>query len=157
VSSSSSDNARPAGGQRKIAGLLLESFAVIRAELSPAFGLLLTALARQTIRIEVDDEMLEVRVDGDELCVASTVFGSPSARVATELATILDVLDARVSLRDAVLENRLRVVAELASVEVLHEALLLYTHAAVRCPSFPELLERLRMPEPSSFEAEQSA
>jgi hypothetical protein len=57
---------------------------------------------------------------------------------------IADVLDARLSLTEAVLTDALEVVAPLSSLGVLHEGLVTFIHGAVRCPSFPSLLARLR-------------
>ncbi len=70
--------------------------------------------------------------------------GDESARIATHRRTLLDVLDARRSLTEAVLEDAVEVVGPLDTLLRLHEGLLLYVQGAVRCPGFAALLRRLR-------------
>jgi hypothetical protein len=130
-----------------VARLLAESFSIIARELPAAGRGLALALTERRIRIEIGAELLDVSVGDGVLQVSAAVRGtgpSPDAFVSAGVATILDVLDARTNLRDAVLEGQLRVIAELANVQVLYDALLQYTHAAVRCPSIALLLGRLR-------------
>ena len=57
---------------------------------------------------------------------------------------LADVLGARLSLGEAVLTDALEVVGPLPSLMALHDGLVTYVHGAVRCPSFPALLARLR-------------
>jgi hypothetical protein len=66
------------------------------------------------------------------------------ALLVTGRGVLADVLDARLSLTRAVLTDALEVVGPLASLMALHEGLVTYVHGAVRCPSFPSLLARLR-------------
>jgi len=105
---------------------------------------LVAALARRVIRVEVDAESIDVSVREADVVVEQASRAACDTRISTTARTILDVLEARASLRAAVLDGRLRVIAELASVESLHEALLSYTHAAVRCPGFPSILARFQ-------------
>ncbi len=71
--------------------------------------------------------------------------GPPAeALLVTGRRVLADVLDARLSLSDAVLTDALEVMGPLPSLMALHEGLVTYVHGAVRCPSFPSLLSRLR-------------
>jgi hypothetical protein len=94
------------------------------------------------VRITVDEESIDVRVDRGSLEAEPASEIVADASIVTGSQTISDVLAARVSLRDAVLSGKLHVKAELSSVSTLHEGLLVYTHAAVRCPGFLLLLAR---------------
>jgi hypothetical protein len=139
---------QPAAEAETVAGLLAESFSIIARELPVGCQELTRALTERRIRIEVDAELLDVSVSDSVLQVSAAMRGTgpaPDAFVSASVPTILDVLDARTNLRDAVLEGRLRVVAELSNVQILYDALLQYTHAAVRCPSVAALLGRLRL------------
>lgn len=141
MSSSSSVNGAPSPS---VAALLAESFRVLGVEAPAAYADLRQTLSARTIRIELDTEAMEVKLVDGELGVVRERGETHEALVGVGVTTILDVLEARASLRDAVLDGRLRVVASLAQVEALHDALSSYTHAAVRCPSFPGLFARFK-------------
>jgi hypothetical protein len=66
------------------------------------------------------------------------------AQVATRGSALLDILDARQTLAEAVLADAVEVVGPLDTLLRLQEGLLLYVQGAVRCPGFALLLRRLR-------------
>jgi hypothetical protein len=122
--------------------LLSDSFGVIGRELPLGLAALTEVLSEKVVRITVDEESIDVRVDRGSLEAEPASEIVADASIVTGSQTISDVLAARVSLRDAVLSGKLHVKAELSSVSTLHEGLLVYTHAAVRCPGFLLLLAR---------------
>lgn len=123
--------------------LLGESFAVLARELPAAWLRFCARLEGRVVELHVDGERFAVRFAPGAAAIeeASDVA---DARIATTRRTILDVLDARLTLRDAVLRDLLQVVAPLPMMESLHEGILAYVHGGVRCPSFPFLLKRFR-------------
>jgi hypothetical protein len=139
-----------------VAGLLRESFAVLASELPPAWDRFCSYLDGCAVEIDVDGEVFTVYVASRVAAVADAPNASPHARIGTSRRTLGDVLDARLSVRDAVMRDELQVVAPLAMITRLYEGLLAYVHGGVRCPSFPTLLKRFRAmparpaPEPPS-------
>jgi hypothetical protein len=126
-----------------VQGLLAESFAVLAAETPPAWRRFVASLDGRVVELHVDDERFAVVfARGDAVIEAAGRVAD--ARIATSRQTILDVLDARLSLRDAVLGDRLEVIAPMSMMEPLHEGILAYVHGGVRSPSFPSLLMRFR-------------
>ena len=66
------------------------------------------------------------------------------ARIVTSRVAILDLLDARVGLGEAVETGTVSVQGSLDDVQRAHDSLLAYVHAAVRASTQPELLSELR-------------
>lgn len=153
LASSSSSATEPT-----VEGLLAESFAVLAAELPPAWERFCAFLDGYAVEIRVDGESFTVRFAADTATIAGvariagTTLAAPAipaapetdALLATTRRTIEDVLDARLSLREAVMGDALHVVAPLAMMGRLHAGILAYVHGGVRCPSFPALLKRFR-------------
>lgn len=91
-------------------------------------------------------------VDGEEVSLTFApggVYLAPQVRYPTVVLhtsrrTILDVIDARLTLNEAVLADEILLQGSPADLAVYHEGLLTYVRGAVRCPSFPSLLERFR-------------
>ncbi|XXX77463.1 hypothetical protein WMF30_01640 [Sorangium sp. So ce134] len=130
-----------------MARLLAESFAALAAELPEAHARVSARLAGRAVAIRVDGERFVVDADGCAARVRAAGAGEEPAeavRVATSRRAILDVIDARRSLAAAVLADEVEVVGALERLVEAREALLAYVHGAVRCPSFPALLERFR-------------
>jgi hypothetical protein len=129
--------------------LLAESFGVLAAELPAAWLRFCAALNGRAVELDVDGERFVVRFASGTVSIEAPA-GDADARIATTRQTILDVLDARVTLREAVWRDLLQVTAPLTVMEPLHEAILAYVHGGVRCPSFPALLKRFRILEQRS-------
>ncbi|WP_437335482.1 hypothetical protein WME98_25045 [Sorangium sp. So ce296] len=129
-----------------MARLLAESFAALAAELPEAHARVSARLAGRAVAIRVDGERFVVEADGGapQVRAAGADEEAAAVRVATSRRAILDVLDARRSLAEAVLADEVEVVGALERLVEAREALLAYVHGAVRCPSFPALLERFR-------------
>jgi hypothetical protein len=153
--SSSSSVTEPA--EPTVAGLLAESFRVLAVELPPAWERFCAALDGCAVEIHVDAESFVVRFAAGRARVAAIANAAAivpaDARIDTTRRTIEDVLDARLSLREAVMRDALQVIAPLAVMSRLHTGILGYVHGGVRCPSFPALLKRFRaLPAPSDTE-----
>lgn len=128
-----------------IAALLRDSLDRLAREAPRHRARLARALCPHRVEIAVDHERLWVVGDGEVLRVLSEPpEQGPSARIATSSATILAVLDAHVTLAEAVERGQLHVVAPLSELDALREALLVYVHGGVRTRSFAPLIDRLR-------------
>lgn len=98
------------------------------------------------------DRAVNVRVDGEALGIrfpkGRFALGPPVEYPFIELdssrRTILDVVDGRLTLEDAVWEERIRLFGSLDALLLFLDALVAYLQGAVRCPSFPWLLDCYR-------------
>jgi hypothetical protein len=127
--------------------LLNESLSVLQREQPASYGRLCESLAGLRIEICVDDERMSVAFEPGGHRVAGQIAApepAAGARFTASRGAVLDVLDGRISLAAAVLTSRLEAYAPLRRLLELHDALLLYVNAAVRCRSFPALLDRFR-------------
>ncbi len=127
-----------------IAALLAESFDRLATRLPEGHALLRRELLGLSVDLDLDDEHVEVLFERDTIHVRPRDPDRP-ATVAASSAAILAVLDAERTLADAVEADLVRVRGSLDQLERLHAGLLIYMHAAVRCPGFAELLARLRL------------
>ena len=133
-----------------VAGLLAESFSMLSREVPESFARMCARLEGKAVWIEVDEERFVVEVRGGSALVRAQGPGAEgeaaggAASIATSKRAICDVIDARTSLADAVIADEVRAVAPLARLVDVLGGLSMYVHGAVRCPSFPRLLERFR-------------
>ncbi|WP_458317363.1 SCP-2 sterol transfer family protein [Mycolicibacterium brisbanense] len=125
-----------------VAALLRRSVGHLADEVPASYRLVLERLGPLVVALDVDGERFALR-GGPHLEVADgDVSGSP--RITTSRAAILDVLDARIGLHDAVQAGAVNVEGSLDELLQVHDTLLAYVHAAVRAPSLPGLLSALR-------------
>lgn len=129
--------------ERSFARFLLRSLSALRRDLPWIHARLCARLAPRELRLEVDGEGIGLRCGEDEIRRVEPPC-APAAFARTDRATILDLVDARLSLLDALLEERLVVQGAIGDVIAFHDGLLIYLHGAVRDPSFPALLRELR-------------
>jgi hypothetical protein len=126
-----------------ISSLLRRSVEHLANEVPGSYSRVLEALGPLVVELDVDGELFSLR-GGRRLEVSDGAASTAGARIVTSRATILDVLDARVGLGEAVEAGRVGVRGSLDDVLRVHDALIAYVHAAVRAPSQPELLTALR-------------
>ena len=112
-------------------------------EVPDSYRLLVAELGPMVVELNVDGEVFTLR-GGDRLRVSDGAADIAGARIVTSRVTILDVLDARVALGEAVQAGTVGVWGSLDDVQRAHNSLLAYVHAAVRAPSQPTLLAELR-------------
>lgn len=131
------------GTEGPVGRLLTESFQALAREQPAQHALMCEQLQGHTVEVCVGAERFFLGFARGGARVEST---GPAAQalLVTGRGVLADVLDARLSLTRAVLTDALEVVGPLASLMALHEGLVTYVHGAVRCPSFPSLLARLR-------------
>jgi hypothetical protein len=127
----------------QVSSLLRRSVDHLADEVPDSYRLVLERLGQMVVELDVDGELFSLR-GGHRLEVADGAADTARARIATSRAAILDVLDARVALGEAVETGTVAVRGTLDDVQRAHDTLLAYAHAAVRAPSQPALLAALR-------------
>ena len=123
--------------------LLAESFTALAREQPALHARMCTQLRGRRVEVCVGAERFHLAFAAERAQV-EPVGPEADALLITGRHVIADVLDARLPLTEAVLTDALEVVAPLPSLMALHEGLVTFVHGAVRCPSFPSLLARLR-------------
>jgi hypothetical protein len=126
-----------------ISSLLRRSVEHLEGEVPDSYRLLVTTLGPMVVELDVDGEVFSLR-GGDRLRVADGAAQPAGARIVTSRVAILDLVDAKVGLGEAVEAGAISVHGALDDVQRAHDSLLAYVHAAVRAPSQPTLLSELR-------------
>jgi hypothetical protein len=127
----------------RVSSLLRRSVEHLEYEVPDSYRLVLDKLGPMVVALDVDGELFSLR-GGHRLEVCDGAEEAPSTRIATTRTAILDVLDAKVGLAEAVEAGTVAVRGSLDDVQRAHDTLLAYVHAAVRAPSQPGLLAALR-------------
>jgi hypothetical protein len=127
----------------RISSLLRRSVDHLEHEVPDSYRLLVAELGPMVVELDVDGLVFSLR-GGDRLRVSEGAADVAGARIVTSRVAILDVLDARVGLGEAVQAGTVSVRGSLDDVQRAHDSLLAYVHAAVRASSQPGLLSELR-------------
>jgi hypothetical protein len=127
----------------KVSSLLRRSIEHLENEVPESCRLLVTKLGPMMVELDVDGEVFTLR-GGDRLHVSDGEAQSAGARIVTSRTAILELLDARTGLGEAVEAGTVAVRGSLDDIQRAHDSLLAYVHAAVRGSAQPELLAELR-------------
>lgn len=131
-----------------VAALLRRSVGHLADEVPASYRLVLDRLGPLVVALDVDGERFALRggpsLEVSDLDVSDGDPGTAGPRITTSRTAILDVLDARIGLHDAVQAGAVTVEGSLDDILRVHDTLLAYVHAAVRAPSVPGLLSALR-------------
>lgn len=127
----------------QVSSLLRRSVEHLEDEVPHSYLLLVTELGPMVVELDVDGEVFSVR-GGDRLQVSDGAAQKAGVRIVTSRITILDLLDARIGLGEAVEAGTVSVRGSLDDVQRVHDSLMAYVHAAVRASTQPGLLSELR-------------
>ncbi|MDT5097302.1 MAG: hypothetical protein QOC76_1039 [Mycobacterium sp.] len=127
----------------RVSSLLRQSVEHLADEVPDSYRLVLDRLGPMVVELEIDGELFSLR-GGQRLHVSDGAAETAGTRIATSRAAILDVLDARMGLAEAVEAGAVAVLGSLDDVQRAHDTMLAYVHAAIRAPSQPGLLVALR-------------
>jgi hypothetical protein len=128
----------------QVSSLLRRSIGQLSDEVPASYRVMLDKLGPLVVELEVDDELFTLS-GGHRLEISEGPAAMAGARIATSRAAILDVLDARVGLEEAVEVGMVNVRGSLDDILRAHDTLLAYVHAAVRAPAQSGLLSALRI------------
>lgn len=130
----------------RFSSFLSRSLDVLERERPDVATRLAAVLAALAVAASVDGETVRLASDGEVVRVTPRTAGEAAVAVtvATSRATILALVDGRVSLIDAVLSDALLLRGSPGDLARFHDALWLYLQGAVRVPAFAELLASYR-------------
>jgi hypothetical protein len=127
----------------RVSSLLRRSVEHLEDEVPDSYRLLVAVFGPMVVELDVGGEVFSIR-GGEQLHVSDGAAQPAGVRIVTSRVAILDLLDARVGLDEAVEAGTVSVHGSLDDVQRAHDSLLAYVHAAVRASSQPTLLSELR-------------
>jgi hypothetical protein len=134
-SSSSTETSRP---DDRIATLLAHALELLQSGAPGAYAEMARRLGGSTVRIAVDDDIFDVRVEHDVPRVRDP-RGRATVSVRTSRAKVQDVLAGRRSLADALRADEVRAQGRLPDLVAVLEALEAFVPGAVRCDGVAQL------------------
>jgi hypothetical protein len=126
------------------AAFVERALGVLETEAPVAFHRLIDELRAGPAGLEVDEERFSIEVRGDALRVVRRPTSADGGRVRTGGDVVLDLIDGRVPLLEAVVEGRLDVRGDCDAVLRLARGLTAFVEGAVRSPGVRDLLEEYR-------------
>ncbi len=143
---SSNSSVTDAAPRASTAAFLELSLGLLARERPTNAARFVRAMTGLRARVHVDEERFVVEGDGRAVRVLRDAEASTrgDAEFRVRRSALLEVLDARRTLAEAIRDGELEVQGALETIFRLRAALLAYVHGAVRCRSFPALLERYR-------------
>ena len=126
-------------------GFLRESLGLLESEAPHAYGRLLHELHGLRTCMITDGGRREYLFESGSI-TESDVSACADLDVAFDRGTLLDLIDGRTSLEEAISAERLWIRGGAEAVERFHTGMLIYLDGAVRSPGFPDLLARYRQP-----------
>lgn len=127
----------------RFSSLLRRSIEHLEDEVPHSYRVLVEELRPIVVELDIDGEVFSL-YGSDRVRVSDGAVPAAGVQIITSRVTILDLLDARVGLGEAVESGNVSVRGSLDDVQRAHASLLAYVHAAVRAPSQPALLSELR-------------
>ena len=119
----------------EIETLVEDALACLATEHPPAYAAMTTALGARRLELEISDEMFMLDV--------GTTLDAAVVSIATDLATLAEVLEGELGMLDAILADRLEIYASPDDLIAVAEAMKHFMQGALRCVSMPAVLDRL--------------
>lgn len=124
-----------------VASLLGSSFDLMLSEIPDAYGNMCRHLAGTGVDMHIDQERFSLYFNEQSVQFKATEC---ALSVRTDTQAILDHVDGRTDLYTALMDGTLHIQGELSRIVDLQKAFLAYLNGGLRCPEFPNLLDRLR-------------
>ncbi len=124
-------------------GFLAHSMTLLAAEKPRVHARLCALLRDREASVTMDGVITGIAFPGGAFRLVQTV-DRPFIELRASRRTVLDVIDGRLTLEEAIWGSQLELRGGLDDLVRFHDALVVYLHGAVRCPSFPWLLDRYR-------------
>ena len=127
------------------AAFLGRSLALLEREAGPAFEGMCRAAAPRELLVRVDGEAVSLAFESPPpRLVRLTGPRAPDVELSATRTAILDLIDGRQSLVDAIMNDHLLLRGTPSDLIAFHDCLRMYLHGAFRARSFPALLREYR-------------
>jgi hypothetical protein len=123
--------------------LLEVSLTVLSQECPEAYLRICQRLNSREVHLTVDTETVSVRFQSESAQVLQAAQ-QPTIYVSSTKQTLLDLIDARITLEYAITRDLIHVRGKMDDLIDFYESFQLYIQGAVRCISFPALLSDYR-------------
>jgi hypothetical protein len=127
----------------EFADFLDASLRVLRDRVPVAYDRLCAQLSDSPILLRVDRSSFVLTVSENQLTIVEP-HDAPVLEIAVSKSVVLDLLDAKTTLLDAIREDRLFLKGSVQSLPVFFSALQTYVRGALRSASFETLLASYR-------------
>jgi hypothetical protein len=124
-------------------GFLRTSLSRLAAEVPDAHRALAGAMGNLRARLVADGVARTIRFDLSDW----TIYAEDSdadLEVSFDREIIMDLIDGRLTMEDAIYQERLRMRGSVETIERFHGALMIYLEALIRTPGAPAMLESYR-------------
>lgn len=128
----------------QVSSLFRRSVQHLADDMPASYRLLVAELGPLVVELDVGGDVFSVHAGGERLQVSDGPAQAAKVRVRTSRTAILDLIDAKVGLDEAVETGTVSVRGSLDDVQRTHDTLRAYLHGAVRAASVPTLLSELR-------------
>jgi hypothetical protein len=128
---------------------IAQSLDVLRREHPEAYLTLCQRMAGREVLIYIDGEAVRLAFSAHEASLPADLQ-RPGVTMRTSRLTLLDVIDGQLSLERAVYEAAIELQGHVTDLSAFYDGVGIYVRGAVRCPSFPFLLERYRRQAPQA-------
>lgn len=132
---------------RSVCGFLIRSLRLLEKECPEAYAGMCETLASREIALDLAGEPIMALQFEARTVRALAQPRRPNLHLQTNRQTILDLVQGRATLLQAILRNDLMLRGDVMALADFHAAFLLYVAGAVRSPSFPLLLRRFELGE----------
>ena len=128
------------------AHFLQASLQALSLECPQAYQAICRQLSGKQLLVEIDGEAVGLSFSEQQagFLPLGELQPPPRLRLSTTWQAILDLLDARLTLQEAVLSSRLDLAGPPGELVLLYDAMLFYLRGGVRTFAFPLLLQELR-------------
>jgi len=129
---------------------LQASLQALQLECPQAYQAICRQLSGKQLLVEIDGEAVGLGFSQQqvELVPVGEYQPPPRLLLRTTWQNILDLVDARLTLQEAVLSSRLDLAGASGDLVLLYDAMLTYLRGGVRTFAFPLLLQELRITHP---------
>ena len=123
---------------------LRTSLSCIAAEEPDGHRALTAAMGRMRVRLVADGVARIIRFDFPDWAIYPEVSEAADLEVAFDREIIMDLIDGRLTMEDAIYQERLRMRGSVETIERFHGALMIYLEGLIRTPGAPAMLEVYR-------------
>ncbi|WP_431232678.1 SCP-2 sterol transfer family protein [Mycolicibacterium psychrotolerans] len=128
----------------QVSSLFRRSVEHLEDDVPASYRFVVAELGPLVVELAVGDDVFSVHATGERLQVSNGPAQTASVLIRTSRNTILDLIDAKAGLDEAVEAGAISVHGCLDDIQRAHDTLLAYLHGAVRAATVPTLLSELR-------------
>ena len=131
--------------EASVAAFIETSLEALQREFPSAYYRMCACITGRSVSLTIDQEPVTIVFEGGAVRLVAPLK-EVNVSLSTSRQTILDVIDAKLTLQEAVDREAILLQGTVEDLAAFDDGLQMYVRGAVRCPSFPGLLDRFRRP-----------